>query len=52
MGNRVGEMQLKILWEEILKRFDRVEVVGEPERTASSFVKGYASLPVVLHAKK
>ncbi|MEQ9519947.1 MAG: cytochrome P450 [Parvibaculum sp.] len=52
MGNRVGEMQVRILWEEILKRFDRVEVVGEPVRLHSSFVMGITDLPVVLHPKK
>ncbi|WP_439105830.1 cytochrome P450 [Congregibacter sp.] len=51
MGNRVGEMQLRILWEEILQRFERVEVVGEPERVLSNFVMGYSKLPVVLHPK-
>jgi cytochrome P450 len=52
MGNRVAEMQLRILWEEILKRFDKVEVVGEPERVQSNFVTGYTRLPVVLHPKR
>ena len=51
MGNRVGEMQLRIAWEEILKRFHTVELVGEPERVYSSFVKGYSSLPVRLHPR-
>jgi cytochrome P450 len=51
MGNRLAEMQLKILWEEILARFDRIDVVGEPERVHSNFVMGYTSLPVVLHAR-
>ena len=46
MGNRVAELQLRILWEEILKRFDHVEVVGEPVRVASNFVNGFTSLPV------
>jgi len=46
VGNRLGEMQLRIVWEEILKRFDYVEVVGEPRRVFSSFVKGYETLPV------
>lgn len=50
MGNRLGEMQLKILWEEIGKRFKFVEVVGEPTRVQSNFVRGYEMLPVVLHA--
>lgn len=49
MGNRLAEMQLRVLWEEIQKRFSRVEVMGEPERTFSSFVKGYTKLPVRLH---
>ena len=52
MGNRLAEMQLRILWEEILERFDFVELVGEPEMVKSSFVKGYSKLPVVLHPKK
>ncbi|MEQ8558267.1 MAG: cytochrome P450 [Henriciella sp.] len=51
MGNRVAEMQLRILWEEIMNRFDRVEVTGEPTRVSSNFVTGYTDLPVRLHAK-
>jgi cytochrome P450 len=51
MGNRVAEMQLRIAWDEILKRFDKVEVMGDPVRVRSSFVKGYLELPVKLTAK-
>ena len=51
MGNRLAELQLKILWEEILRRFGRIEVVGAPERSVSSFVHGYTALPVVLHPR-
>ncbi len=51
MGNRLGEMQLRILWEEIMRRFDRIEVAGPVERTFSTFVKGYTQLPVVVHPK-
>lgn len=50
MGNRLAEMQLRIVWEEIMQRFEFVEVVGEPQRVYSSFVKGYTKLPVKLHA--
>jgi cytochrome P450 len=50
VGNRLGEMQLRIVWEEILKRFDHIEVVGEPRRVYSSFVKGYETLPVRISA--
>jgi cytochrome P450 len=43
-------MQLQIIWEEILKRFKHVEVVGEPKRVRSCFVRGYETLPVRLHS--
>ena len=49
MGNRLAEMQLRVLWEEIMQRFRFVEVVGDVERVQSSFVRGYAHMPVVLH---
>ncbi|SHJ60208.1 Cytochrome P450 [Bradyrhizobium lablabi] len=50
VGNRLAELQLKILWEEALKRYPTIEVVGEPERVYSSFVHGYRSLPVRIPA--
>ena len=46
LGNRLAEMQLRIIWEEILKRFKRVEVVGEPQYLRSSFIRGIRELPV------
>lgn len=46
MGSRLAEMQLRVLWEEVLERFERVEVQDEPTRTLSSFVHGYTRLPV------
>jgi cytochrome P450 len=51
MGNRVGEMQLRVLWEEILKRFHAVELAGEPVRTRHVFIRGYTQLPVRLVPK-
>ena len=51
MGNKLAELQLRVLWEEILKRFERVEVVGDPVRTVSSFVHGFTAMPVKLHRK-
>ncbi|KTE78457.1 cytochrome P450 [Sphingopyxis sp. A083] len=50
MGNRLAELQLRIIWEEIQKRFHFVEVVGEPERLLSNLVRGITRLPVKLHA--
>ena len=51
MGNRLAEMQLRVVWEEIMKRFRFIEVVGEPVRTLSAFVHGYTHLPVQVHAR-
>ena len=48
VGNRLAELQLQIIWEEIFKRFPEIEVVGEPQRTYSTFVKGYEHLDVVI----
>ena len=48
VGNRLAELQLKIIWEEILKRFPKIEVTGQPRRVFSSFVKGYETLPVII----
>ncbi len=46
VGNRLAELQLRILWEEILNRFTMIEVVGEPKRVRSTFVRGFTHLPV------
>ena len=51
LGNRLAELQLRLTWEEILKRFPEIKVVGEPERTPSNFVKGYESMTVVIPSR-
>jgi cytochrome P450 len=48
VGNRLAELQLTIIWEEILKRFPEIRVVAPPKRVYSTFVKGYETLPVVI----
>jgi cytochrome P450 len=50
VGNRLAELQLKILWEEILARFPMIEVTGEPKRIYSNFIHGIRSLPVRIPA--
>ncbi len=50
VGNRLAEMQLRIVWEEILKRFPHIEIMDEPRRLRSNFVKGYETLPVRIPA--
>lgn len=49
MGNRLAELQLRVLWEEIHARFKLVEVVGEPVRVPNNFIRGIADLPVQVH---
>jgi cytochrome P450 len=48
VGNRVAELQLTIIWEEIMKRFPEIIVTAEPKRSYSTFVKGYESMKVVI----
>ncbi|MEZ5908793.1 MAG: cytochrome P450 [Hyphomicrobiaceae bacterium] len=48
LGNRLAELQLRILWEEITRRGLTVTVTGEPKRTHSNFVHGYETLPVIV----
>jgi cytochrome P450 len=50
LGMRLAQLQLRIVWEEILKRFDNIEVVDEPKRIYSNFIKGYETLPVRIAA--
>ncbi len=49
MGNRLAEMQLTILWEEIMKRFHTVELVEDVVRLPNNFIRGIKSVPVRLH---
>jgi cytochrome P450 len=48
VGNRLAELQLTILWEEILARFPEIQVVEEPKRVPSAFVRGYERMNVVI----
>ncbi len=51
MGNRLAEMQIRVTWEEIMKRFSKLEVVKEPVFVQSNFVKGYDELMVKVTKK-
>jgi len=50
VGNRLAELQLRILWEELLPRHPVVEVMGPPQRVYSNFIHGIKSLPVRIPA--
>lgn len=49
LGNRLAELQIRVLWEEALKRFSQVEVVGEMVRVPSNLIHGFIDIPVRLH---
>jgi cytochrome P450 len=51
MGNRLAEMQLRVVWEEIVKRFDFIEVTGPERRLKSNFIRGIRELPVRVHRR-
>jgi cytochrome P450 len=48
LGNKLAELQLRIIWEEMLARFPEINVIGEPERSHSNFIKGYEHMTVVI----
>jgi cytochrome P450 len=50
VGNRLAELQLRILWEELLPRYPAIEVMGPPCRVYSNFIHGIRSLPVRIPA--
>ena len=51
VGNRLAEMQLAILWEEILKRgWPMIEAMGPPVRAYSNVLRSITSLPVRIRA--
>jgi cytochrome P450 len=53
VGNRVAELQLKTLWEEVLKRWPepgQIEIMAEPVRATSYAIRNYKSMPVRINA--
>ena len=51
LGNRLAEMQIRVLWEEILNRWPEpcIEVVSEPKRVYSCILRGYEELRVQIN---
>ena len=50
VGNRLAELQLRILWEELLPRYPVIGVLAPPRRTYSNFIHGMRSMPVRIPA--
>jgi cytochrome P450 len=51
VGNRLAELQLRVLWEELMERFSHIEMLEEPSLTSGAFVKGYTWMPAICHPK-
>ena len=51
VGMRLAEMQLRIVWEEVLKRFPVIEIVEEPVRAKNCFLRAYRSMMVRIPAR-
>ena len=49
MGNRLAEMQLRVLWEEILAREMSIEVIAPPKRTLATAVRGFTEMVVQIN---
>ncbi|HEY5106740.1 MAG TPA: cytochrome P450 [Caulobacteraceae bacterium] len=48
VGNRLAELQLTVIWEEIIKRFPEIRLLEEPQRSYSIFIKGYEQMQVLI----
>lgn len=46
LGNRLAEMQLRVLWEEVVQRYPIIELAGKPERVSSTLFRGFTAMPV------
>lgn len=46
LGQHLGRMEMRVLWEELLPRLESVELDGEPRRMQASFVCGPKSVPI------
>ena len=51
MGNRLAEMQLRVLWEDIMNRFSHVQLAGDVVRLPNNFIRGISEVPVILRRK-
>ena len=46
LGNRLGHLQIRVLYEELLARFPNIEAISEPTRIPSNFLNGISHLKV------
>ena len=49
LGAQLARMEIHVLFEELVRRVDRVEGLGAPDRLRSNFIGGIKHLPVRFH---
>jgi cytochrome P450 len=48
IGRRLAEMQIRVLWQEIIRRKWIIQPTGNTERTVSNFINGFNKLEVII----
>ncbi|CAN5359037.1 cytochrome P450 [soil metagenome] len=46
LGQHLAKLELRVLFEELFKRLDSIELAGEPRWVASNFVSGLKHMPI------
>ena len=46
LGAHLARLEMRVLFEEFLTRIDDLELIGEPSRSATTFVGGLKHLPI------
>ena len=49
LGAQLARLEIRMLFEEMAKRYPRIEALGAPDRLRSNFIGGIKHLPVALH---
>nr|WP_231913214.1 hypothetical protein [Rhodococcus sp. 852002-51564_SCH6189132-a] len=52
LGGHLARFELRIMFETLIARIDRVEPAGEPRRLRSNFINGIKSMPVRIHRRE
>ncbi len=50
LGAQLARLEIKMLFEEMVTRYPKVEALGPPDRLRSNFIGGIKHLPVALHS--
>lgn len=50
LGAHLARLEIRVVFEELLQRVDRIEITGRPDRLRSNFINGIKHLPVAMTA--